>query len=66
MHRKQFEWFASWLDQYPNLLMDYDALDDLMSFFEACNPAFDHRRFLLASGFTEDEVVDIWGFRKEK
>lgn len=61
MTAKHFTWFAQWLSMYPNLLMDYDALDDLMGMFQAWNPKFDNRRFLMAVGFEEEEINDIWG-----
>ena len=61
MTAKHFIWFAAWLDQYPNLLSDYDALDDLMAFFAAMNDKFDRSRFLLAAGFSQEEVSEIWG-----
>lgn len=61
MTKKNFEWFAAWLEQYPNLLMDYDALDDLMAMFHAANPRFKRNQFLTASGFSEEEVLEIWG-----
>ena len=61
MTKKHFDWFAAWIDQYPNLTMDYDALDDLMAYFHSQNKNFDHHKFLLACGFDQDEIIDIWG-----
>ena len=61
MTAKHFIWFAQWLSMYPNLLMDYDALDDMMHMFKTWNPKFDNRRFLMAVGFEEEEINDIWG-----
>lgn len=66
MTRKDFEWFAAWLDQYPNLLADYDALDDMMAYFEAINPAFKRGRFLLAAGFEREELDEIWDLEKDE
>ena len=61
MTAKHFIWFATWLDQYPNLIQDYDALDDLMAFFAISNEKFDRRRFLSAAGFSDEEITEIWG-----
>ena len=58
--------FAELLDVYPCLTQDYDALDDMMSYFYERNPRFDHRSFLLAAGFEAEEIEEIWGYRKEK
>ena len=63
--KKDFEAFAEWIDVYPNLAADYDWLDDLMAYCAQSNKNFNHHRFLLAAGFTEDEVVEIWGYRDE-
>lgn len=61
MTAKHFTWFAQWFHQYPNLLDDYDALDDVMHMFSVWNPNFDRTRFLLAIGFEQEEITDIWG-----
>ena len=60
MTRQDFEFFAAKLEQYPNLLMDYDFIDDLMDWFHYRNPNFDHYRFLIASGFDAEEIKEIW------
>ena len=61
MTAKHFQWLAMWLSMYPNLIMDYDALDDLMAYLQSQNPRFDRTRFLTAVGFEEEEIRDIWG-----
>ena len=61
MTAKDFIWLAQWLSQYPNLIHDYDALDDLMWYCQARNPRFDRTKFLTAVGFDQDEITDIWG-----
>ena len=60
MTKKHFEWFAQWIDQYPNLTQDYDALDDLMAYFEAMNDKFKRKLFLQECGFELDEISDVW------
>ena len=64
MTAKDFNFFAELLDVYPCLTQDYDALDDMMSYFHERNPRFDHRRFLLAAGFEAEEIEEIWGYRE--
>ena len=61
MTKRHFIWFAQWIEMYPNLTMDYDALDDLMNYFYAKNSRFDREKFLLACGFDQEEIDDIWG-----
>ena len=61
MTRQDFEFFAGLIRVHPNLTQDYDALDSMMEWFHMRNPNFDHRRFLLACDFTEEEVDEIWG-----
>ena len=60
MTRQHFIWFAQWIEMYPNLTMDYDALDDLMNYFYAKNSHFDRRKFLSACGFSVEEIDEIW------
>lgn len=60
MTKKHFEWLAEWLGQYPNLLDNYDALDDLMHMCSVWNPKFDRKKFLLSAGFEAEEIKDIW------
>lgn len=66
MTKKHFEWFAQWIGTHPNLIMDYDALDDLMGMFEVWNPSFKRGRFLLACGFDREEIADIWDLEKDE
>ena len=65
MTKQDFEVFAGWFRIYPHLLQDYDFIDDLMDWCSRRNKNFDHKRFLLACGFEEEEIQEIWDYDED-